>query len=383
MAELNETERALAVQMLRLAADTYSNHGCNDLKLPNTPENRALERAMWAWDEDPGRDENQYSAEDESHIWLMDWAVMRYLADRIEEGDGDVLARELLKTSIAVDPSGTVIKPAATNEADMRALLGTISDCLEGGRIEEAKGHVWMFHNMDKGGDGTWLANPNPPTPRHIETIAGVDYHPGPVISTAWQMFERVSDGRYRVVHFPFCHPAARTISREKIIAQAFRKSRNMEHEAAYAKLGDGPSEPEARRVIDEIDVTHLSLNSDGSVGFGGRVPARLRGLTPKKIDLMFIWTDDHDHYVARDLLHLEEVMRANGVGGRVTPKDWTILSNDYTMHYDCEEDAQKAAKALRVNLDEDSGPNVYRVTAPAAVWAAHKGPGFLGTTDW
>jgi hypothetical protein len=28
----------IAAQMLELAADEFSNHGCNDFELPNTPE---------------------------------------------------------------------------------------------------------------------------------------------------------------------------------------------------------------------------------------------------------------------------------------------------------------------------------------------------------
>ena len=82
MAELNETERALAVRLLRLASDMYSNHGCNDLKLENTPENRALERAVWAVHEDPSCE----LVQDESspHLYLIDHEVMSYLADRIE-----------------------------------------------------------------------------------------------------------------------------------------------------------------------------------------------------------------------------------------------------------------------------------------------------------
>ena len=39
---LTEAEAKLAAQMLRLASDEFGNHGCNDLELPDTPENRVL-----------------------------------------------------------------------------------------------------------------------------------------------------------------------------------------------------------------------------------------------------------------------------------------------------------------------------------------------------
>jgi len=303
MAELNETERALAVQMLRLAAGQFSNAGCNDWMVKNTPENRALERAVWAANPDVGRDETQ--DEEGSHIWLMDHAVMRYLAGRIEE-------------------SGS---PGV--EFDWKH-EGAVDICyVKGKRV----GSIMFRRNA-------------PPGENYLTALSGV---------------------------------ACESLDGDSTL----KLKRWVEEKATATNKVVSMTSPEAvdpsGTVIDEMDVTHLSLNSDGSMGVGGF--ARLKGVT-EKVSMCFVWTDDHDYYVARDLEHLFLVVQEHGAGS-FSPKSWRILNKDYTMSYDCEEDAQKDAKALRVSLDGDSEPTLCRVTAPVAMWAAYKGPGFLGTTDW
>lgn len=76
MANLRPTDARIAATMLELAGDQFSNHGCNDYELPNTPDNLAFVRRLIAASDDP---------EDEPHgdgatLWLMDSEVMRYCA---------------------------------------------------------------------------------------------------------------------------------------------------------------------------------------------------------------------------------------------------------------------------------------------------------------
>lgn len=76
---LHRTEARVAADLLDLAADKFSNHGCNDFELPNTPEHLELTRRLIAASDYP-EDEPQLSA-DGTAIYLMDWQVMRYCAD--------------------------------------------------------------------------------------------------------------------------------------------------------------------------------------------------------------------------------------------------------------------------------------------------------------
>lgn len=68
----------IAAKMLDMAADEFANHGCNDYRLPNTPENLAFVEAMIAASDYPN-DEPIFSS-DETKIYVMDWQVMGYCA---------------------------------------------------------------------------------------------------------------------------------------------------------------------------------------------------------------------------------------------------------------------------------------------------------------
>lgn len=46
----------LSAQLLDLASDVFSNHGCNDFRLERTPDNIALVEDMIAKSDDPDRD---------------------------------------------------------------------------------------------------------------------------------------------------------------------------------------------------------------------------------------------------------------------------------------------------------------------------------------
>jgi hypothetical protein len=80
---MTPTERALAARCLIEAAETFSNHGCNDLRLPNTDENWFLIEAMedWAKIDKPDRRSRPPPWKD---IVTEDWLMMKYLASRLE-----------------------------------------------------------------------------------------------------------------------------------------------------------------------------------------------------------------------------------------------------------------------------------------------------------
>ncbi len=79
---MTKKELELVGQMLDVAADQFSNHGCNDFKMPNTDENWAFIEAMQAGL--PPEDCDKRPAQGDP-IYTMDWAVMRYLADKARE----------------------------------------------------------------------------------------------------------------------------------------------------------------------------------------------------------------------------------------------------------------------------------------------------------
>lgn len=74
---LHPVDARIAAEMLNLAADEFSNHGCNDYEVPNTPETIALIHRMNAVDGEP--DEELYLRPD-ARLYLMDTQVMRYCA---------------------------------------------------------------------------------------------------------------------------------------------------------------------------------------------------------------------------------------------------------------------------------------------------------------
>lgn len=75
-------ERLLAAKLLRRASDSFSNHGCNDYELPDTPENRALVVDVhegdyeWEWPDDG------------KPIYEQDWLLMSHLAKKLELAGG-------------------------------------------------------------------------------------------------------------------------------------------------------------------------------------------------------------------------------------------------------------------------------------------------------
>ena len=84
---LTSLEMAHAATLLDMAGDEFGNHGCTDYPVPNTPENYAMLVAMDIANGDP--EETPEYDPDADELWLSDWCVMVYLADRMREATDD------------------------------------------------------------------------------------------------------------------------------------------------------------------------------------------------------------------------------------------------------------------------------------------------------
>ena len=80
---MDKTQREIAAQMLQMAADEFSNHGCNDYNLPLTPENLEFVKGMIAASDYPEDEPHIY--EKEQVIMVMYWQLMRYCARLLEQ----------------------------------------------------------------------------------------------------------------------------------------------------------------------------------------------------------------------------------------------------------------------------------------------------------
>ncbi len=75
-------EMVIAARLLRLAANEFGNHGCNDFDLfevMSPEEALALQRALHAWSGDMA----SVPTTTEGARWALDWLLMRYLADKL------------------------------------------------------------------------------------------------------------------------------------------------------------------------------------------------------------------------------------------------------------------------------------------------------------
>jgi len=73
---MNKKHAELAAEFLEKAAEEFSNHGCNDYILKNTPENRELYEKMMK--ESCG--ETVTVKPSHEVIYAQDWMLMSYLA---------------------------------------------------------------------------------------------------------------------------------------------------------------------------------------------------------------------------------------------------------------------------------------------------------------
>lgn len=81
---MTPTEKKLVARLLDVAADQFSNHGCNDFDLVKdggltSEESQEIQQEIHRWKNDP--DARPPSAD---HHYVMDWMVMRMLAARFK-----------------------------------------------------------------------------------------------------------------------------------------------------------------------------------------------------------------------------------------------------------------------------------------------------------
>lgn len=79
-----EKERKLLVALLKMAADEFSNHGCNDFDVRGLGFSPADCRDLWQkladWD-DP-----ELAQRGDSH-YFWDWMLLSYFADKVAHGE--------------------------------------------------------------------------------------------------------------------------------------------------------------------------------------------------------------------------------------------------------------------------------------------------------
>lgn len=74
---------AILAELLDLAKDEFSNHGCGDFELPNTPENRALMEAAEIWNSPEAFE--LHISKDDTKIYTQDWFLMAYFSHLARE----------------------------------------------------------------------------------------------------------------------------------------------------------------------------------------------------------------------------------------------------------------------------------------------------------
>lgn len=82
MNELTKKERKLAADLLHLAAEVFSNHGCNDLPDDiyqgwNKKDHEALLKAFHKWNNTKNTEEEDYEEINE------DWCAMHAIAEKL------------------------------------------------------------------------------------------------------------------------------------------------------------------------------------------------------------------------------------------------------------------------------------------------------------
>lgn len=81
--------KMIAANLLELASDSFSNHGCNDYVLANTEDNRGFVRAMHAWEGLEGEDAEPHISPDGNQIYTQDFAVMSYCSHLLTKEVGE------------------------------------------------------------------------------------------------------------------------------------------------------------------------------------------------------------------------------------------------------------------------------------------------------
>ena len=88
MISITDTQARLLVELLELAENEFSNHGCNDFELfkciPDLEKRRELIKAYHEWNGDPETFEED-TVIPKSYEYFYDYALMGYLAHKVKE----------------------------------------------------------------------------------------------------------------------------------------------------------------------------------------------------------------------------------------------------------------------------------------------------------
>jgi len=84
--EISKTQAIIMSQLLDIASDTFSNHGCNDFKLDATPENIQFIKNMEIADGEDAEEFELCLTDNRKEFYSGDDRLMRYCHDLLEEG---------------------------------------------------------------------------------------------------------------------------------------------------------------------------------------------------------------------------------------------------------------------------------------------------------
>lgn len=78
----------ITADLLELASDEFSNNGCNDHYLENTPKNRKFVKNMNKWADNLWEDKEEIEITKDG-ILTTDWLIMDYCAHLLRNPSGD------------------------------------------------------------------------------------------------------------------------------------------------------------------------------------------------------------------------------------------------------------------------------------------------------
>lgn len=87
--QLTSAELTAISELLKEASEEYSNHGCNDYQMANTEENKAMlidvVKFAGCDEEEQAEEIKEITSCKKKKLFIMDWLLMDYLADRCKE----------------------------------------------------------------------------------------------------------------------------------------------------------------------------------------------------------------------------------------------------------------------------------------------------------
>jgi hypothetical protein len=96
---MTHTELKIAAEMMKKAMEEFSNHGCGDYWMKDTPEHRKFLTAVREHMDDPTPVEPSSNPwnKGKKELGGIDWGIMGYLAEKLEDEANRVAILELAK----------------------------------------------------------------------------------------------------------------------------------------------------------------------------------------------------------------------------------------------------------------------------------------------